>query len=98
MKTAGSIAAYGKHVTQTPELVGTAGIAEIARRQQAAQRHRGQLKRSAKAAANALVGVQQLELKHIHPRWLRTTVAELLDAEMPVSFELVEALRARGPL
>ena len=99
MKTAAStIALMGHQAGKTDELVGTAGVAQIAKDQLGAKETKAKLRQSAKAATNALVslGQQQLVLNHLQPRWLRGLVTQLLDAGEEVGFDLLDQLREAG--
>ncbi|QNH91661.1 hypothetical protein SR18_gp010 [Caulobacter phage SR18] len=59
---------------------------------------RQQRKAMAKAAGLALMDLNaaQLDMRYLHPRWLRRVVAELLDMHVPVVEADVTRWRAQG--
>lgn len=80
------------------ELVGAQGAAEVLKGHQRAKAYRGQLRKKAKAATNALVkmGHGQIVLGHIHPRWLREAAAQALAAGEQVDENWLNLRKAWG--
>lgn len=91
----------GRHMGENgPELIGTRAVDKIAQDQRDVLAAKKAMNRSVRRATNALVqiGQKQIVLGHIHPRWLRKEVEQLLDLGVEVDQSVIDVIRAREAL